>query len=153
MTLQQWHLAQVNIAEMKGPIDGDIMADFVAQLDRINALAEASPGFIWRLTSDDGNATSIRAYDDERILFNLSVWQDVQMLQDYVYKSMHVEVMKQRRKWFESMKVMHYALWWVPAGHQPAVSEARERLEMLQNIGPSANAFSFAKIGATPNAK
>jgi hypothetical protein len=148
MTQQQWQLAQVNIAEMKGPIDGTIMADFVAQLDRINALAESSPGFVWRLKSDDGNATSIRAYDDERILFNLSVWQDVQTLQDYVYKSMHVEVMKQRRKWFESMKAMHYALWWIPTGHEPTVVEARERLEMLQNMGPSADAFSFAKIAA-----
>jgi hypothetical protein len=144
--IQQWNLAQVNIASMKAPIDSPLMSSFVARLDEINALAEASPGFVWRLKSDDGNATSIRAYDDERILFNLSVWQDVETLQHYVYKTMHVEVMKQRKQWFDAMGQMHYALWWVRRGHTPSVTEARERLGHLQQNGPSAHAFGFAKV-------
>src|SRR5882762_2733017 len=101
MKSHQYHLAQVNIAHMIAPLDDPLMAGFVARLDEINALADDSPGFIWRLQSEgDAPATYLRPYDDDRILFNLSVWESVGQLKEYVYKTAHGEVMRQRRQWF-----------------------------------------------------
>jgi hypothetical protein len=139
-------LAQVNIARMIGAEDNDVMAPFMAALDSVNALAESSPGYIWRLKTDQGNATAIRAYDDDRILFNLSVWQDVDTLRNFVYKTMHADFLKRRKEWFSAMKDMHYALWWIPADHVPSVVEARERLEHLHTHGPTKQVFTFAKV-------
>lgn len=140
------HLAQVNIARMKTPLDDPSMADFVARLDEINALADGTDGFVWRLQTEDGNATYLRPYDDDRILFNLSVWQSVEALKAYVYRSAHAELLRDRRKWFEQMTDMYLALWWVPAGHIPTIEEAKERLEHLRTHGPSPFAFTFKEI-------
>src|SRR5215469_11767181 len=112
-----YQLAQVNIARMLAPLDDPIMAYFVAKLNEINALAEGSPGFIWRLKSDAGNATDIRAYEDERILFNMSVWTSLETYTDFVYKTTHREIMKMRRQWFERFDAAYTAVWWVPQGH------------------------------------
>ena len=148
----KFHLAQVNIGRVRAPMDDPLMAGFVARLDDINALADGSPGFVWRLQTEDGNATALRPYDDDRILVNLSVWETPEQLRDFVYRSAHTEVMRQRKAWFERFSGMYYALWWVPAGHIPSVGEAKERLEHLRAYGESPHAFSFAMLFPAPDA-
>ena len=123
-----YHLAQVNIAQMKAPLDSALMSTFVARLDEINALADGSPGFVWRLQTEAGNATYFRPYDDDRILVNLSVWESVEALRTYVYQTVHAELLRQRRQWFEQFEGVYVALWWIPAGHIPGVDEAKTRL-------------------------
>jgi hypothetical protein len=145
-------LAQVNIGRLKEPIDSPLLADFVAKLDEINRLADGAPGFVWRLQSDQGNATNIQAYDDPLIAVNLSVWESPERLRDFVYRSDHVEVMRQRRKWFETMNV-YLAMWWIPAGHIPTVAEAKARLAYLQEQGESAHAFTMRRIFPSPSAE
>ena len=140
---RELYLAEVNIARMKAPIDSPIMASFVARLDEINALADRSPGFVWRLVTEGGNATYLRPYDDDRILFNLSVWTSVEALRDYVYKSAHIEVLRAKRDWFIDMDAAQVALWWVPAGHRPSIDEAKKRLAHLVEHGPTPFAFTF----------
>jgi len=126
-------------------------AEFVAQLPPINALAEASPGFVWRLQSESGDATSIKVYDDEFIIVNLTVWETVEALRQYVYKSAHSGVMRDRRRWFEKFDGPYYALWWVPAGHLPGTEEAKERLDHLREHGDTAYAFSFKQAFPQPS--
>jgi heme-degrading monooxygenase HmoA len=143
----KWNIAQLNIARMLGKnIDDPVMAEFVAQLDTINALAEESKGFIWRLKSDDGNATSYNPYHDERLIINFSVWENAEDLKEFVYKSAHTGVMKERKKWFENFGQPYYVLWHIPAGYIPSLDEAVERLAYLQQNGPSAHAFDFKNI-------
>ena len=139
------HLSQVNISWTIAPLDDPIMAEFVAQLDAINKLADNSPGFIWRLQTQEGNATSIRAYDDELIIFNLSVWESIDTFKQFVYHSQHGEVMRDRKKWFRKSEGINMALWWVPIGHIPTVDEAKKRLQYLNDYGESAYAFSLNK--------
>jgi len=145
MTSPNYHIAQVNIARMLAPLDDPIMAEFVALLAEINALADNSPGFVWRLQTEQGNATYLRPYDDDRILFNLSVWESVEQLKAYVYKSAHSHVMRRRRQWFEKFEGMYLALWWVKAGHIPTVAEAKLRLDYLREHGESEHAFTFKR--------
>ena len=137
------YLAQVNIGRIKGPLESPVMAGFVARLDEINALADRSPGFVWRLQTEAGNATYLRPYDDDRILFNMSVWQTVEALRDYVYKSVHAELLRGRQQWFSKFEAAYLALWWVPAGHTPSVDEAKERLAHLDEHGPTPFAFTL----------
>lgn len=146
-----FHLAQLNVARAKGPTDGPVMAEFMAALDHINALADASPGFVWRLQTDDGDATSIRAFDDPDMLLNLSVWEDFDSLHRYVYKTDHVDYLRRRTEWFEpvdGLPVM--VMWWVPAGSVPTVEESIMRLRHLAEHGPTATAFSFRRRFAPP---
>lgn len=144
-----YQLAQLNIATMKAPLESPSMADFVANLQRINALAEASPGYVWRLQDEAGDATAFRPFGED-VLVNLSVWRDVQALSDYVYTSAHTEMLKRRQEWFSKVGAAHMVLWWVPAGHWPSVQEAFERLELLRKQGASAQAFSFRQAFAPP---
>jgi hypothetical protein len=137
------HLAQVNIARMKGPLDSPLLAGFVARLDEINALADRSPGFVWRLQTSEGNATYLRPYDDDRILFNMSVWEGIEPLRAYVYGSSHVELLRHRHDWFSRFEGVYSALWWVPQGHLPSIDEAKKRLAHLAEKGPTPYAFSF----------
>ncbi|MGH1357517.1 MAG: DUF3291 domain-containing protein [Burkholderiaceae bacterium] len=137
-----YYLAQLNIAAMKAPLDSPLLSDFVASLDRINAMAEQAPGFVWRLQTDDGDATALRPLGEE-ILVNLSVWKSVQTLSDFVYRSGHVEIMKRRREWFERMDQAHVVLWWVARTHRPDIAEAAERLKQLHSNGPTPLAFGF----------
>jgi hypothetical protein len=137
------HLAQVNVATLRFPLDGPELAGFVAQLDPLNALADAYPGFVWRLQTEDGDATSIRPFDDERIMVNMSVWESLEALRAFVYASRHLDVMRHRREWFQRMADPYLALWWVPAGTVATVAEARDRLDLLARRGPSAGAFTF----------
>ena len=148
--MSRYELAQLNIAIMKEPLDSPGMADFVANLDRINALAESSPGFRWRLKTDDGDATQLRPLG-ETTLINMSVWRDVASLNTYVYKSAHVEIMRRRREWFERMSQASIVLWWVPKEHRPPLEEAIAKLELLRAKGPTAEAFSFRTAFPAPD--
>lgn len=143
------HLAQVNIARMRAPLDDPLMSGFVAQLDAINALADRSPGFVWRLQTEEGNATYLQPYDD-RILFNLSVWQTIEDLKQYVYRSAHADVLRRRQEWFKKFDAPYTALWWIPTTHTPSVDEAKQRLAHLTANGPSPFAFT-SKVTFPPD--
>jgi heme-degrading monooxygenase HmoA len=144
-----FHIAQVNIALAKAPVDSPLLADFAALLDPVNALADESPGFVWRLQTEEGNATAIRAFDDDRLIVNMSVWESIDDLTNFVYRSPHVEVMRRRREWFERIEVF-MTLWWVEAGHIPTVGEAEQRLDHLRAHGPTPFAFTFKARYAAP---
>jgi hypothetical protein len=140
-----FQLAQLNIARALAPMDDPLMAEFVARLDEVNALADSSPGFVWRLQDESGNATSIQAFDDPRLLANMSVWESLEALFSYVYRSDHTKVLARRREWFEMPNGPQLVLWWVPSGHRPDLAEAKSRLERLTRDGPTADAFTFKK--------
>ena len=140
------HLAQVNVARPLGPMDGTAMAEFARAIDPINLLAERTPGFVWRLQDDEGDATAIRVFDDGQVLINLSVWRSVEALRDYTYRSGHAHYVKRRKEWFSAFGRPHYALWWIEEGHEPSPEEARQRLEHLQAEGPSPHAFTFTHV-------
>jgi hypothetical protein len=142
------HLAQVNIGKIRGPIDSPVMAEFVANLDRINALAESSPGFVWRLKDEGNNATSLQLYDDERIIINLSVWRSMDDLMAYVYRTDHATYFKRRLEWFEKMEQPYLAFWYVPSGYTPTPQDAVARLAHLQANGETPYAFSRKKFTA-----
>jgi len=146
----EYHLAQINIGRLVAPLDDPRIADFIAQLDPINALAEQTTGFVWRLKSDSGNATDIAYNDDPFVIVNMSVWESLDALRDYVYRSQHRNVLKDRAKWFEKMDKPHYCLWWITAGHIPTVAEGRERLEHYQLHGATAYSFWFQKLFPEP---
>ena len=150
--MSQYELAQLNIAVMKEPLDSPGMADFVANLERINALAESSPGFVWRLQTEEGDATALRPLGDQTLV-NMSVWKDVASLNHYVYKTAHVEIMRRRKEWFDRMSEASIVLWWVPHGHRPSVVQAIERLQQLRTHGPSADAFTFRHAFPPPDAQ
>ena len=144
-----YHLAQLNIGEMIAPMDSPLVADFVNNLDRINALADEAPGFIWRLQSEGGNAMEYRIFD-ENTLVNMSVWEDRDSLFAYVYQSAHVEFIRRRKEWFHHMKELFMVLWWIPEGHIPTIEEARDRLMHLREQGPTPHAFTFKKFFPAP---
>ena len=143
------HLAQINVGRLTAPLDDSRIAGFVDRLDDINALAERSPGYVWRLQSDSGNATDIQVGDDPNVIVNMSVWEDLESLFAYVYKTGHTNVMAQRRKWFEKPAGAFMALWWVPAGQLPDVEEGLRRVALLDRKGPTAKAFTF-KVAFDP---
>jgi Domain of unknown function (DUF3291) len=147
---RNWHLAQANIARMKMPIEHPSMESFSVQLDAINALADASPGFVWRLQTAAGNATDIHAFDDPLLLFNMSVWQDVDALHAYTYRSAHAGPLRARREWFEPAQAPSFVLWWIPASHTPTIEEGRERLQTIAAGGPSSEAFTFRERFSPP---
>ena len=138
-----FHLAQCNIGRVLAPLDSPILAGFVAGLEPINQLADSTPGFVWRLETDEGDATSIRAFDDDMLLINMSVWESIETLAEFVYRSAHRDVMRQRGQWFEKMADAYMVLWWIPAGTLPTTSDAKTRLELLRRDGPSPDAFTF----------
>lgn len=140
--MSAYQLAQLNVAVMNESLDSPVMADFVNNLERVNALAESSDGFVWRLQTDDGDATALRPLGADTIV-NMSTWRDVESLQAYVYHSAHVEILRRRREWFVRSDQPDMVLWWVPADHQPSVEEACARLQQLRESGPTPAAFSF----------
>lgn len=147
----RYHLAQVNIARARASMDHPLMRGFVEQLAPINALAEASPGFVWRLQTEEGDATSIQAFDDPQIIVNLSLWESLEALRDYVYAGPHLELLKQRKEWMEKVDGPSLALWWLPAGQLPTLDEARRALQSLAEKGPTPDAFSFARPFGAPS--
>ncbi|MDO0936280.1 DUF3291 domain-containing protein [Streptomyces sp. DG2A-72] len=149
-----YELAEVNIARLKFPLDSPELKDFVDALDPVNADADAADGFVWRLQSDDGDATDIQVFGDEWLIINMSVWRDANALTAYMYQGRHREMLARRREWFERVEEAMMAMWWVPAGHRPTVAEAESRLLHLRTNGPTPYAFtlrtSFPAEGAQP---
>jgi hypothetical protein len=146
-----YELAQLNIATLKAPLDSPLLADFVANLERINALAEGNPGFRWRLESDAGDATAFRPMGED-VIVNLTVWRDLDALRAFVFRSDHVEIMRRRGEWFERMADAYLVMWWVPRGHRPTVDEALGRLRHLREHGASQYAFGFRTPQPAPDA-
>jgi hypothetical protein len=149
----EWQLAQVNVGRLRAPIDDPMIAEFKGALERINALADGNPGFVWRLQTEEGDATAIRPVeDDELVAINMSVWESLEALGDYVYRSDHTGFMRRRREWFEKYGKAYLALWWVPTGHIPTIEEAFERLDVIERDGPTPVAFTFRHPFPPPNA-
>ena len=137
------HIVQANIARMRAALDDPVMAGFVERLEPLNALADASPGFVWRLQTEAGDATEIEVFGDERVLFNMSVWESIEALESYVYKSGHVNAVQKRSEWFERPTRSPFVLWWVEAGTIPTIQDGKSRLEKLWEHGPTGEAFTF----------
>lgn len=147
--MSKYHIAQLNIATLTAPIDSPRLSEFVANLDRINALAEGSPGFIWRLQTEEGDATGIDYFGTDKIV-NLSLWDSIESLHNYVYRSAHVEIMRRKKEWFHTMAQAYLVLWWVPVGHIPSIEDAAQKLSTLRELGPSEEAFTFKKAFDAP---
>jgi Domain of unknown function (DUF3291) len=145
-----FHLAQVNIGRIRAPLEDPLMEGFRSQLERINAVADQSPGFVWRLQTPEGDATSIRPFGDDLTLVNMSVWESFEALHHYVYEGPHLGLLRDRRDWFLPYDGPMLALWWVPAGHIPTVEEAKSKLDELGRNGPTASAFTFRKPFPVP---
>ena len=143
--MSEYQLAQINIAKARAAMDSEVMKGFVDRLDEINALADEAPGFVWRLQTEEGDATAIQAFEDPDLIVNMSVWDGIDSLKNYVYKSLHVELIRDRDAWFSKIAESHQVLWWVPRGHIPTVEEGKERLKLLNASGPTEQAFTFAK--------
>ncbi len=146
----KYQLAQVNIARFRVAQDDPVNADFVNNLDRVNAVAESQPGFVWRFTGEGNDAMDVRAFDDPNIAINMSVWSDIKSLVDFVYRSPdHKDIMRRRKEWFDRID-FHMVLWWIEAHRRPTVAEAKIRLELLRHNGPSYAAFTFKTPFAAP---
>jgi hypothetical protein len=138
-----FQLSQLNISRLLAPLDSPQLADFVAALDPVNAAAEASPGYVWRLQTEDGDATAVRVFDDDWLLINLTVWQSVPALTDFLRTDVHRTVLRRRGEWFARLAEPTTVLWWVPGGHRPTVAEAEDRLLHLRAHGPTPHAFTL----------
>lgn len=149
--MAKWQLAQINIGRTVAPLDDPSMSDFMAALDPVNRAADDSPGFVWRLQDDSGHATYIRVFDDPRMIINLSIWESIEALRNFTYRSDHTTVLARRKQWFEALDRPHVALWWTPAGSRPTATEGLARLDHLMRNGPDAFAFTFAKTFAAPS--
>ncbi|WP_298477593.1 DUF3291 domain-containing protein [uncultured Maribacter sp.] len=146
-----YQLAEINIARIKGiTIDDPIMKEFVDNLDTINNLAENSPGFVWRLKDDSNNATNLNPYNDVQIIINISVWENVETLSNYVYKTVHSDFLRRRKEWFKNYGNVSTAMWWIPEGKYPSVEEAVEKLAELQKNGTSTSVFNFKNTFPKP---
>ncbi len=149
--MPNFHLAEINVARALKPLDDPLFADFMVQIEPVNALADAAPGFVWRLQSDYGaGATGIQAFDDKYILINMSVWESVEALREFTYKGAHMSVFRERRKWFEAIERPILAMWWIPAGHIPTIEEGKEKLALLERHGPTQEAFHFKALFPSP---
>jgi len=147
--MSDWHLAELNIAHLQDDLESELLTDFVANLDRINSLAEQSPGFIWRLIDNDQPTETNFDFGDDYIA-TLSVWNSVESLHDFVYRTVHKDIMRRKPEWFHRMPRAHMVLWWVPEGKLPSVAEAKEKLDYLQDNGPTDQAFTFRQAFAKP---
>ena len=137
------HLAQLNVGRLRAPMDDPRIDDFRNNLEPVNALAEASPGYVWRLQDESGDATSIKAFDDDLMILNLTVWESIEALADFVFRTGHVEFLRRRREWFEAPSQPITCLWWIPEGTIPTVPDAIARLDHLRAHGPTPTAFTF----------
>lgn len=148
-------LAQVNVSRLLAPLDSPRLAPFMGALEEVNALGDAAPGFVWRLQTEDGNATAVQAFGwdvggSHGVIVNLTTWTSVQALADFVFSGRHLEIMRQRRQWFHNVAEATTALWWVPGGHRPSTAEAEDRVRMLRREGPSPAAFTFRTTFPAP---
>jgi hypothetical protein len=151
VVVSRWHLAQFNVGVLRAPIEHPDSAGFADNLDPVNSLAEAAPGFVWRLQDDRGNATAFARDGDPLRILNLSVWESVRSLKDFTYATGHVDYMRRRLEWFAPRDGAHLVLWWIPAGHEPSIEEAESRLTRLVADGPSRNAFTFMSTFPPPD--
>ncbi len=151
MSRQQYHLSHLNIGRARAPLSDPIMAEFVAKLDEINNLAYQSPGFVWHLKIDIHNPDDLAMYGEPGMVFNLSVWESMEALYSYVYRSHHAQMMKLRKEWFAEMEGPNYVLWWLPAGEIPSLEEAKSRIAYLAAHGPTAQAFTFKESFPSPD--
>jgi hypothetical protein len=143
--MSHFHLAQLNIAKARDELTSVVMKGFVDRLNEINTLADDSLGFVWRLQTEDGDATSFKIFDDPSLILNMSVWENIESLRNFVYKSVHIELIRSRNEWFHKMNTLHQVLWHIPVGHKPTVREGEARLLHLEEHGPTEHAFTFAK--------
>jgi heme-degrading monooxygenase HmoA len=137
------HLAQLNIAKAKYSLEAPEIKEFVDNLEHVNNLAESSSGFIWRLKDEDGDATNIQAYSDPNTIVNMSVWDSVDALKNFMFRTHHRDFLRRKKEWFYNIPEDSYVLWWIPVGHIPTIEEAVEKLEYLRSNGDTPNAFSF----------
>lgn len=140
-----FHIAHMNIARARADLDSDIMSGFVARIDEINALADHSPGFVWRLQGEAGDAEILRVFGDPLLVANVTLWENIEALRQFTYKTVHAELLRNRDAWFAKPEQSSMVLWWVPRGAIPTVEEARDRLQLLREQGPSPQAFTFGK--------
>ena len=140
------HLAELNIGHFRYPTDDPRMAGFMENLARVNAIADRSDGFVWRLQDDSGNATALRLFDGADVAVNLSVWRDAESLEHYVWNTVHKQFYRRRGEWFSLMKKQHFVMWWIDEGHIPSLQEARERLDHLHLHGDSDYAFGWSHL-------
>jgi hypothetical protein len=145
-----FHLAQANIARMRGGLSDGVMSGLAARIEEMNAVAEQSPGFVWRLKGADADSENLRVFADyfvpfdvERLFYNMSVWESIEALKDYAFKTRHAEMLKNKASWIEHFERAHLALWWIPAGHVPTIAESAERLRAIHERGPTEFAFTF----------
>jgi hypothetical protein len=148
MTDASRHLAQFNIARIRYPLDDPRMAEFVRNVDRVNALANQIEGFVWRLADESGHAMNIRVYDDPRVLPNLTVWENVAALERFVFQTVHGRFYARREEWFEKLDGPPLVMWWIEAGHRPSMQEGVERLDHLRLHGPTDRAFGWESLPA-----
>lgn len=151
-----FQLAQVNVARLRAPLESVELADFVGALDPVNASADTAAGFVWRLQTEDGNATAVRAFEWDAagsagVIVNLSVWDSVETLAAWAYGGVHREVLRRRRDWFHRVGESTFALWWVPTGYRPSTDEAEERVRLLREKGPTPVAFTFRHFYGPPD--
>jgi hypothetical protein len=149
--MPDYQLAQLNIARMKADIEAPLMQGFVDQLETVNTIADNSPGFVWRLQTDEGDATDIEAFDDSMLLVNMSVWESVEQLKIFVYETFHLEILKRKKEWFNKFEGVYQVLWWIPTGTEPTLEQAKQRLAYLQKHGSSEYAFNFQKNFPKPS--
>jgi hypothetical protein len=148
---RKWHIAQVNIARLIEPLDSERLAGFVSELNPVNASADTAPGFVWRLKTEEGNATSLVAFEWDTsgsagVITNLSVWESFEALRDFIYSAQHLAVMRQKREWFYQVAEATTALWWIPAGELPTLNAAEEKIKILRNLGPTRESFGLNTI-------
>ena len=150
--MKKYHLAEINIARMKGvTIDDPIMKEFVDNIENVNILAESSAGFVWRLKDDNNNATAMNPYDDEQVIINISVWETKETFENFVFKTFHSEFLRKRKEWFVQFGKAHMAMWWIEAGNVPTMQDALDRLDYLQKNGSSEFAFDLKNFISEPN--
>ena len=142
----EYYLAQANIARARAPLTDPVMAGFVEQIEYINSIADRAPGFVWRFQTEDGDATAVRVFDDPLLIFNMSLWESVEALSEYAFRSEHRTPLLRRKDWFTKIDRAHSVLWWVPRGHLPTVSEAEKKLTLLDSAGPTSKAFTFPRL-------
>ena len=148
MTTAHYHLAELNIAQLRSPLTDPSIKEFVDNLQPINVLADHSPGFVWRLQTEEGDATTLRAFEDELTIVNLSVWESLEALRAYVYQSRHTDFVRRKKAWFDKLGSVHFVMWWIPVGHTPTVAEAKAKLAHLAAHGETAEAFTFRRVFA-----
>lgn len=146
----KYQLAQLNIADSKAELTSDVMSGFASRLDEINMLSENSPGFVWRYQDEEGEQAPLEIFNNPLILVNMTVWEDIESLKHFVYKTVHKELIKGRKSWFHKIPETHQVIWWVPAGHIPSLKESKEKLDLIRSKGPTENAFNFVKSFEAP---